>query len=242
MANPSKLDIKSEISRTLAKRRQIRNIPIEEIGQTLKIRVPVLKALEEGKWDQLPGGVYLKGFLKKYADYLGLDGEKLVAPYFKTTSFAPKQQDEEEKGESTEQHDSHTKTLWISIGLGVILLMGLIKFLAQDFRESSSRHPMPTPSQLEEKEISPKEETPVGEEAINEHTMEVFSPFPLWLGVEAGDKTFEGFLPEGSTWSWKGVGKFSIRLGHTRDISLYFDGKVVEISENQKRVFLPDEN
>ncbi len=54
---------------------------IEEISQKLRIRVTQLKALEEGKLDQLPGEVYVLGFIRSYSEYLGLDTEKMVKLY-----------------------------------------------------------------------------------------------------------------------------------------------------------------
>src|SRR5260221_4924622 len=55
---------------------------IEQVGATLRIRPIFLQAIEDNHYDRLPGPVYALGFVRTYADYLGLDGEA-VAQRFK---------------------------------------------------------------------------------------------------------------------------------------------------------------
>lgn len=52
--------------------------PIAEIAHDLRIRPHLLDALENDDYDQLPGLIYAAGFLRSYAQYLGLDGTDLV--------------------------------------------------------------------------------------------------------------------------------------------------------------------
>lgn len=51
---------------------------IGECADALRIRQPFLQALEDGRLKDLPGGTYAIGFLRTYAEYLGLDGEEMV--------------------------------------------------------------------------------------------------------------------------------------------------------------------
>lgn len=51
---------------------------LEDIGQVLRIRASQLEALETGHVEALPGRVYAIGFVRAYAEYLGLDGDKMV--------------------------------------------------------------------------------------------------------------------------------------------------------------------
>lgn len=52
--------------------------PIADIAHDLRIRPHLLDALENDDYDQLPGLIYAAGFLRSYAQYLGLDGTALV--------------------------------------------------------------------------------------------------------------------------------------------------------------------
>jgi hypothetical protein len=56
---------------------------IEQIGATLRIRPVFLQAIEGNHYDRLPGPVYALGFVRTYADHLGLDGEA-IAQRFKS--------------------------------------------------------------------------------------------------------------------------------------------------------------
>lgn len=51
---------------------------LDVIAQVLRIRRRHLQAIEDGNFDQLPGTTYAVGFIRTYADYLGLDSEEVV--------------------------------------------------------------------------------------------------------------------------------------------------------------------
>lgn len=238
-STPSQEELQSEISRTLAKRRESRRLSLTEVSQQLKIRVPIIRAIESGEWNQLPGGVYLKGFLKRYTTFLGLNSDQLIEPYFNVSDEVEEEEVVEEGG--TEASDRNARLWWVAIGLGVVLLMGLIKFLAVDYEQSVAKEAEASPVEKSDALAIGMEKTMTPAPVLEEHTLEVFSALPLWMRIVAEDRTFEGFVPQATTWTWKGSGQFTIRLGHTNEISLSMDGKKVTLAENQKRVYLPDE-
>ena len=70
-----------EIGNSLREARERRSIDFNQAELATKIRVKYLRALEEERFDQLPSETYIKGFLRTYADYLGLDGQLYVDEY-----------------------------------------------------------------------------------------------------------------------------------------------------------------
>lgn len=66
---------------TLQREREMRGISLEEICAATKISTRNLRALEEEKFDQLPGGIFNKGFVRSYARFLGIDEERVVGDY-----------------------------------------------------------------------------------------------------------------------------------------------------------------
>ena len=62
--------------------REARGISLREISEHTKISVRFFKAIEEGKLDLLPGGIFNKSFVRQYAAYLGLDEHQTVTEYF----------------------------------------------------------------------------------------------------------------------------------------------------------------
>ncbi len=65
----------------LRKQREQRGIELDAISHTTKIGTRMLRALEEEHFDQLPGGVFNKGFVRAYARHVGLDEEEAVTDY-----------------------------------------------------------------------------------------------------------------------------------------------------------------
>jgi hypothetical protein len=67
-----------EIGNSLREARVRRGIELPQAEQATKIRSKYLRALEEEHFELLPAETYVKGFLRTYADYLGLDGQLYV--------------------------------------------------------------------------------------------------------------------------------------------------------------------
>ena len=70
-----------EIGTSLREARLRRQIEFAEAEYGTKIRSKYLRALEDERFELLPSHTYIKGFLRSYADYLGLDGQLYVDEY-----------------------------------------------------------------------------------------------------------------------------------------------------------------
>ncbi|HYM75768.1 MAG TPA: RodZ domain-containing protein [Candidatus Dormibacteraeota bacterium] len=63
------------------KAREKRELSLDDVSNVTKIGSRMLQAIEEENFDQLPGGVFNKGFIRAYAKHLGLDSEEAVTDY-----------------------------------------------------------------------------------------------------------------------------------------------------------------
>jgi cytoskeleton protein RodZ len=70
-----------EIGNSLREARLRQGLEFPRIETETKIRGKYLRALEEEQFEVLPGETYVKGFLRTYADYLGLEGQLYVDEY-----------------------------------------------------------------------------------------------------------------------------------------------------------------
>ena len=71
-----------EIGNSLREARVRQGLEFPEVEQATKIRGKYLRALEDEQFDAAPvAQTYVKGFLRTYADYLGLDGQLYVDEY-----------------------------------------------------------------------------------------------------------------------------------------------------------------
>lgn len=235
---PVREDIIRDISRALAERRKQRGLSLEKVTQNLKIRIQYLQAMEAGNWDQLPGEVYLRGFLKRYMQFLGMD-QQILNPYF-SLSNGVETQEGKIKALPKAIDPTRTKIFWVAVT--VLFLIGLIRVIRQEQPKSLRRADMPLAAATPEAVAPTPVETPAKLISLDPHLLEVHSPYPLWLRVSTPERNFEGFIPQSSTWTWKGQGRFTVRLGHTNQVTLLFDGKSIPLSETQKSLELPSEN
>jgi len=69
------------VGRLLRDQREARGLALSDVEKSLRIRRPQLEAIEEGRFDQLPGAAYVPAFLRAYAAHVGLDPEKVLTAY-----------------------------------------------------------------------------------------------------------------------------------------------------------------
>jgi cytoskeletal protein RodZ len=63
------------------KAREKKEISLDDVSNVTKISARMLRAIEEEHFDQLPGGVFNKGFIRAYAKHLGLNDEEAITDY-----------------------------------------------------------------------------------------------------------------------------------------------------------------
>jgi len=77
------------IGATLREARNRRKVDLSEVEAATRIRIRYLRAIEGEDWDVLPGDVYIRSFIRTYASYLGLDGERLADDYRRSVAATP---------------------------------------------------------------------------------------------------------------------------------------------------------
>jgi cytoskeletal protein RodZ len=63
------------------KAREAKKLSLDDVSRVTKIGARMLQAIEEEHFDQLPGGVFNRGFIRAYAKHLGLNDEEAVTDY-----------------------------------------------------------------------------------------------------------------------------------------------------------------
>jgi hypothetical protein len=81
MAQPPAVEPQRALGEYLRLRREADEMSLEEITRTTKIPKASLLHLEAGRFDKLPGDVFVRGFLRSYARCLKLDGDDVVSRY-----------------------------------------------------------------------------------------------------------------------------------------------------------------
>ena len=58
--------------------RQQQGLSLDQIAHKTKIRTSWLQAIEEGRWSELPDGIYRRSYIRQYAREVGIDEHRLL--------------------------------------------------------------------------------------------------------------------------------------------------------------------
>ena len=103
----------------LKREREMRGVSLEEVSAATRISTRFLEAIENERWDELPGGVFNRGFIRAIARFLGLDEDGLVAEYALDTKGA-------HDVKATPEHPGEIPRNWqptIFAVIGIILML-----------------------------------------------------------------------------------------------------------------------
>jgi transcriptional regulator with XRE-family HTH domain len=119
----------SDIGDRLRSARQNRGLSLPEVAARTRIPVWILESIERGEYARLPGGVFLRGFLRAFAREVGLDPEMIIAEYV-TSQGAPAAACQAtatptDVGIPAEAHAS-TSRAWSSLALAAAALGALL--------------------------------------------------------------------------------------------------------------------
>ncbi|MBC8288004.1 MAG: helix-turn-helix domain-containing protein [Nitrospinae bacterium] len=101
--------------------RELRGVPLEEISGATKIHIRFLKALEENSFDELPGEVFIKGYIRSYADIIGSDVEEMLNIYKESVEF----KNQGVTPSPTPSLVTRSKT-FLTFGLLILVVVGLV--------------------------------------------------------------------------------------------------------------------
>ncbi|QHI95672.1 DUF4115 domain-containing protein [Aristophania vespae] len=117
-----KVPVQPTVGEMLRSKREALGWSVNAVAQHLKIRAPVLEALERDDYHALPGQAYAIGFLKSYAGLLGLNVEDVIANFAGEHSKRRESGLEKPKLSFPQAVDDHSVPKWLLIllGLGVV--------------------------------------------------------------------------------------------------------------------------
>lgn len=158
----------ASVGQELKKERESRGISLEEMADTTKISLRLLRAVEDDQLDILPGKFFTRGIIRTYAKYIGLDGETVLTQYAQSLQ-------QEERALKEAEHDSKVKTsririkkifpvVFIIIFLAAVVFTIYITFLKEEkeppVEQPQAKSPVETLAQtpIQEKAQIPEEE------------------------------------------------------------------------------------
>jgi cytoskeletal protein RodZ len=228
-----------EIGGSLREARLKRGLTPADVQKAIRIRDRYLQALEEECWELLPGDAYVKGFLRTYADYLGLDGSLYVEEY--NSRFAHP----DEQPQLVPERFPRTRTPFAGVGflrplVAVGAIVAVVAGLAawQLSRSSGTKQGTPpttsshTTTAAHHKKKPKQTRTTQHVSALPTRAVVVASRGDCWLEVRSGSSSgrliYENTLPQGQTLPVKLTsGPVWILFGDPPKVDLRLGGKLV---------------
>lgn len=227
----------------LRKARLKSGLTLEEVYKNLKIHPKILEDLEDNRIDPRIGEIYVKAFLKKYANFLGFETDKILSEFTtkRLQAKEPKREIFINIGREKKSPHSIIKNRFKRSLLPLIAIFGLLFTVSiisyAGFRLITEfKRLRPTFSDALTKKDKPKADAPKDDSLVipkNEPlVLKVETKDKVWLRVKSDGKViFEHTLPKGSIENWHAKDKLELRLGRP---------EAVVLTLNDKRLSLPD--
>lgn len=136
-----------EIGPALREARERRGLAFGDVEADTAIRTRYIRALEEEQFHVLPGPTYTKGFLRAYAEYLGLDGQLFIDEFNSRhhDARAPQEQQIASQPRSRpHQRRQRRESNLVMIVLAAIVAVSALVLLATTFPNSTAPYPNST--------------------------------------------------------------------------------------------------
>jgi transcriptional regulator with XRE-family HTH domain len=220
------------VGELLRNEREAQEKTLDDVASATRMSVRILESIEGDRFSALPAPVYVKGHLRTYARYLGLDEDEVVDKYLRfTQQQEPDELDEWDavEIELTEQRrEMGRRWLWTAAGIVVVVVVAvlLVKWLGRP----------EVPEQVAEE--APLVTQPVSEAAwvdtmIEVHGLElmVVARERVYVTVSVdGERVSDLTLDEGDRRRWEGVEEFSLFVGTGEALELYLNGEYLGVA------------
>lgn len=222
------------IGQRLSGAREAIRASLFQASQDTKIRVDFLQAMENDDFDFVSGGPYVRGMLRSYVRWLGLDEGSILAEFDSLTSARAQPSVTQMISRPPEMVSRHRRPQWLVAALSAAGLLFLLFVIGLVNPGSDVAPPppdpvgdqarsSPSPDLVIEEGSSPEPEAPVVE-GVN---VGVLAQARVWMDVEAdGDEQlFVGFLAEGEERTFEAEEVVSMRIGNLGLVDISVNGR-----------------
>jgi Helix-turn-helix domain/RodZ C-terminal domain len=210
-----------EIGSTLREARVRRKTTLQQAEDDTKIRVKYIQAMENEDFDVMPSPAYVKGFLRTYSQYLGLDPDVMLEEY--RSRFEPDEEHEPFGGHSAlGRPRAHRRRNTLAfVAVICLLILGLLYLLGRGYGTPSK--PSTPPLGATSPTTSPSTSSRPSSHPSASPTHHVFTvrvaavDGACWLearrGTASGPILYMATLAQGQVHTFKGIATLYVRLG-----------------------------
>jgi hypothetical protein len=221
-----------EIGNSLRDARLRKELDFPELEQGTKIRAKYLRALEDETFDQLPGPTYVKGFLRTYADYLGLDGQLYVDEY--NVRYGTGEEVLERRVRSTpagprpkprrRRRKFESNVVWFAL-VGIAAITALVIAAWRFGGGGHQKLPLSSPAK-----VQPRRAMGLIVRAQKGNTLLI-----VRAGSDSGKQLYQGTLTKGTAQRFGTSKGLWVYLGSPENVQMKLNGRVVLVGGGQPR-------
>jgi cytoskeletal protein RodZ len=239
--HPQSIDHMSALGEEFRSAREARGVTLSGVAEQIHIRSVYLNAIENEDWSSIGAPVYVRGFIRTYARFLGLDAEAAVARFNLTV---PAERPSASLASSALEEDAAPgPSLWAIVG--IVLAVALVGFVGWEYWQYTHGGgapvavvtPTPQPA-ASQPAAAPATPSVPGSAAPGTSPSAVASPAPgqphrleirltqrSWLRVAIdGNTLLEGIFPAGTTRTF--TGKIAdVRAGNAGGVTVGLNGR-----------------
>lgn len=241
---PEQVEKLEELGSRLRQFRTEQSIGLEEVAARTRIQARLLNAIEEGRLDQLPEPVYVKGFIQRFAEALGLNGAEFASAFPTGSSgFQSMKSSSWRNLPAAQLRPIHLYLIYIFLVIGAVSSLSFLVrrsavevIQVEDYQQLPARSASQGTNSQQQLELTKPTEIAQSSKAGKPVQVGLTLKSQSWIRVIADGKTeFEGVLPEGTQRTWVADEKLIVRAGNA-------GGVLVEFNDEQaKRMGAPGE-
>ncbi len=226
--------------------REARGLTLSDVAEQIRIRSVYLAAIEDESWASIGAPVYIRGFLRTYARFLGLDPEEVVAE-FNGEASAPAPPIPSAPGSppktsylADEQVPARglSPLIWVA-SLVAVVLIAIVVYNEATLRARQTAAALPSNTAAgspaagatalaagaSESPGALASPSPSASPLLGPNTLEVRFSAPSWLRVTVdGNVSMEGTFPAGTVRQFHGKIAM-LRIGNAGGVEIIVDGK-----------------
>jgi cytoskeleton protein RodZ len=228
-----------EIGTSLREARLRQGLDFPALEESTKIRSKYLRALEEERFDLLPAETYVKGFLRTYAEQLGLDGQLYVDEY-NSRYVTGEEEPPLRARRSAPSTNRSVESRGILLALGAIVSVTALVIAAWKFGDpgantDSIRNLSPaagskrSPSRPARKPVRKRRATTVPTAKLLVRAVYGDSWLQVKQGSATGKQLFAGTLETGSTMGFERR-RLWVTIGRPGNVLVRLNGRVQQVA------------
>ncbi len=218
--------------------RERQNLTVKDIEKATSIRAIYIQAIEDGKYDVLPGEVYLKGFIRNYASFLGLNPQQALDVYRESLAPQPPQPTQPAAPASgpsamppkveagREEEKSGSLGRWLIILVVLAVIAGAAWAVFNHINQPPAPQPKPPQVKVQPPPAPAPAKTAAPVPAARPIVVVAKYTADCWTRVTAdGRELYEGIPRVGETFTWNADQTMTVHLGNAAGVDLTYNGQ-----------------